>query len=125
MNIVNDVNATVQFFVDRRKARKKPAKPVKHSEPSVSFYDTVESCAIGDLSSDVRRAAADVFRALPYEVKHRLAFEPKNGEFCARAQLWSAVLRPHLSQDQHSAAMSAILRQYCYIKAVQREVATV
>ncbi len=116
MNMVNDVRAAVRFFVNRRRARK---KPIEHSEPSVSFYDTVEGCVIGNLGPNVRNAAAGAFKALPYEVKHRMAFTPKNGEFFERAQIWSAILRPVLPQNQHSAAMIEILRWYRHIKAMQ------
>lgn len=120
MNMVNDVRAAVRFFVNRRKARKEPIKPAKQSEPCVSFYDTVEGCVIWNLTPDICKAAAGAFRALPYEAKHRLTFSLKNGEYCDRARFWSAVLRPVLSQDQHSAAMIAILRRYRDIKAMRR-----
>lgn len=122
MNIVNDVKAVVQFFVDRRKARKEPVQQVKHREPSVSFYDTVEGCVIWNLPPDIYEPAARAFRELPYEVKHRMAFSPKNGEFCERAKLWKEeVLQPVLSQKQSSTAMIAILRWYRHIKAMQQE----
>ncbi len=118
MNMVNDVRAAVRFFVDRRKARKEPVGSVKRSKPSVSFYDTMEGCVIWNLTPDIRQAAASAFRALPYEAKHRMAFSPKNGEFCDRAKFWSATLRPVMPQDQYSAAMIAILRGYRDIKAM-------
>lgn len=118
MNVVNDVRAAVRFFVNSRKARKKPVGPVKHSEPGVSFYDTVEGCVIWNLTPDICKAATSAFRTLPYEVKHRMAFAPKDGEFYERAKFWSAILRPVMSQDQYSAAMIAILRWYRKIKAM-------
>ncbi len=118
MNMVNGVRAAVRFFVNRRKARK---KPTGHSEPGVSFYDTVEGCVLWNLPPDICKVAAGAFRALPYAVKHRMAFTPKNGEFCDRARFWSAILRPAMSQDQYSAAMIAILRWYRNIKAMQRK----
>ncbi len=121
MNIVNDVRAAVQFLVDRRKARKEPVQQVKHREPSVSFYDTVEGCVIGNLAPDICKASASAFRALPYETKHRLAFAPKNGEFCERAQLWKEALQPVMSQKQYAAAMIAILRWYRHTKTSQRK----
>ena len=119
MSMVNDVRAAVRFFVDRRKARKKSIGPIKHNEPGFSFYDTVEGCVIWNLTPDIRKAAASAFRALPYEAKHRMAFSPKDGEFCERAQIWSAILRPVMSRNQYSAAMIAILRWYRNIKAMQ------
>lgn len=115
--IVDDLIASIQFFADRRKGRN---RPVKYSKPYISLYYTPEGCVIGNLTPEVRKAAEGAFRALPYEVKHRLAFFPNVGELDDREQLWRETLRPAMPQGQYEAAMDAILRKYTRIKDGRR-----
>lgn len=92
-------------------------------QPEPGLYDTVEGCALHGCGKAVCQAAQGMFHDLPRETKRRLAFAPKDGEFCARAQFWQGALRPVLPPGQYRSAMGAILQWYRRIKRMERRAA--
>ena len=87
-----------------------------------SFLDTVEGCVICGSQSPCSFKGQDAARhacaLLAEEIKRRLYFVPKSGEFVERARFYSMLLRPALSEDDYHEAMLLILRKYRHIKSL-------
>lgn len=119
-NLIKDIKTAARLFLDMRKARKDGAEVVLEEKkvlPEIrtgGFYGTVEGCVLSHYEGicDIARGA---FNELPDEVKHRLQFLPKPGEYKGRADLWRAILRPVMTDSQYHAAMKAIIDWYIHI----------
>lgn len=88
---------------------------------SGSLLDTVEGCIIGSqspVSFKGQDAARHAFALLDEDIKRRLFFLPKSGEFVERARFFSMLLRPALSEEDYHEAMLLILRKYRHIKSL-------
>lgn len=120
-----DIKTAAVVFKRMRELRKTGADELKvEMQPvktlpiinRVSFYETVEGCTLSNCGHDINGVALEVFRGLPYDVQHRLAFSPKNGEFIERAQYWKSLLNPVMTEQQCRKAMLAIIGWYIHIK---------
>lgn len=86
-----------------------------------NFLDTVEGSTIWNLSRGTFDTVKRIFAAQPEEIKHRLCFSPKNGEFISRAHFWQELLKPELPAAQYYEVMGAIYQWYRHIKRIRKE----
>lgn len=128
-NLFTDAKTTVNLFRDMRKARKNGCNveirnvaelPFINCGPG--FLNTVEGCKLVNGDSSVYENVKQVFDGLSYELKNKLIFSPKDGEFIARAQFWKSVLKPVMDQKKYSSAIYSILQWYIHIKQTGMEV---
>lgn len=82
------------------------------------FYDTVEGCTLSHCGREIRDIAQKAFYTLSPEVKHSLAFSPKDGEFVKRAQFWKTLLSFVMTSSQRRKAMIRILHWYIHVKQI-------
>lgn len=86
-----------------------------------NFMDTVEGCTIWNHAKGTFDIVKRIFAAQPEEIKHRLCFSQKNGEFISRAHVWQELLKPALPAAQYYEVMGAIYQWYRHIKQTRKE----
>ena len=127
-NLFTDAKTAVNLFRDMRKARKNGCNveirnvaelPFINCGPG--FLNTVEGCKLVNGDSSVYENVKQVFDGLSYELKNKLIFSPKDGEFIARAQFWKSVLKPVMDPKKYSLAIYLILHWYIHIKQMRME----
>ena len=124
--IWGDLKVAAGIFVDMRKARKEGVEVEVKKTVQISFiqsggfYNTVEGSVLCNYGKDVSNKAQEAFNSLPDEVKHRLQFSPKEGEYKERANLWRAILKPVMADKQYHVAMKAIVSWYIHIVKLRK-----
>lgn len=122
MNIFKDIKTAISITAALRKARAAGEEPVVQLgtylrvETSTGFLNTVEDCCLWNGPRDVYLAAERAFDALPNATKHRLAFSPKDGEFCERVRTWRELVAPAMSPEHCRAATITVLQWYRHVK---------
>lgn len=102
--------------IKRKKARVQET-PLRPAGVGVSFYATVEGCHLWDGDREVFDAVHKIFKELPPQIKHLLAFAPKDGEFVQRAQMWRSILKyTMLSAPLQHEIMHCVYQCYIRIK---------
>ncbi len=123
MGIIKDIKISARVYKRLREAGKEGKElevktsvviPLINAGPGL--LDTVEGCAIANVSWNLYNLIDPIFSCLLYEDRHRLAFSPANGEYVGRALLWKALLGPVLPLEQYHKAMRLILNKYVWLK---------
>lgn len=118
-----DIAGAARAFQVIRKAHKEGnsvavqvTKPIPCFRLPPAFLNTVEGYTLYNLGRSIGGPAKAAFDALPYDVKRKLEFAPKTGEFAERAEFWRGVLEPVLEPKQRQEATIAILRWFQHVK---------
>lgn len=127
-NILSDIKTAASLFGEVRKARKSGAEiRVQQVKQYPFIFDmagilsTVEGCTLINGDRTIFDIAQKAFNSLPYEVRHRLTFSPKDGEFTERVQFWKNLLKPVMSSKQYHTGMQTIIRWYIHIKHMRMD----
>lgn len=127
--ILSDIKTAARLFKQVRQAGKEgvevcirkagPLTPL--IMPETTFIHTMEGHAVVNCDKSVYAAAAEAFKKLPLEERHRLASPPEDGEYIRRARFWKGLFSTAMRPEQARAAMIAVLHWYIHIKAMERQ----